>query len=99
MLALRWAALAEAGAVSAMLAQVEDDTAHFPLNAALAALTGWRGQMVEERLAQLSVTMETGLGALLAMRETGADPRSPARALWHEFAEEREAIKALLEAG
>lgn len=97
MLALRWAALADAGAISALLAHIVDDDARLPVKAALAALTGWRGQLVDERMAELSVVMEAGLGALLALREDGTDPQAPAAALWREFAEARAAIRQLLE--
>lgn len=105
MLALRWAALTDAGAVAALLARAEDgagddaqdDGAPRPINAALAALAGWRGEQVERRMAELSVVMEAGLSALLGLRESGADPQSPAAALWHEFVEARGAIQELLE--
>lgn len=98
MLALRWAALADAGAVTALLAHIADDEARLPVKAALAALTGWRGELVDQRMAELSVVMEAGLGALLALRESGVDPQVPAAALWREFAEARAAIRELLEA-
>jgi len=99
MLAMRWAALADAGAVAALLAQVDDDEARWPVKAGLGALSGWHGHLVEERMAELSATMEAGLGALLGVREAGHDPTAPAKALWREFAEARSAHRALLEAG
>ncbi len=97
MLAMRWSALADAGAVTAMLAGATDGAAHLPIKAALGALTGWRGQMVDARLASLSATMEAGLAALLEMRQQGHDPRPAAEALWREFAEARAGIAAMLE--
>lgn len=94
--AMRWAALADAGAVAAMLAQVEDEAADTPITPAFDASSPLQGERVEQAMAQLSTTMETGLGALLAVRESGANVQPAAHALWREFAEARDAIIVLL---
>ena len=95
-LALRWATIADAGNVVAVLAELTDDSAQLPINASLHSLTGWRGEMLEREMAQLSVLLETGLAGLLGVKQGGGDVAPAARALFAEYVESRATILQLL---
>jgi hypothetical protein len=96
---MRWSALSDAGNVVAALAGVEPETAtralrNFPV--LIRECPAWRRQLADNIVADLAALMEPGIAALLAVNARGADPRPAARALWHEFAQARAAVLALL---
>lgn len=96
---MRWAALGDAGAVVAAMAQMPGEIPdrqmrNFPV--LLRDCSGWRRELAENAVADLAAVMEPGLAALLALNARGADARPAARALWQEFQNARAAIVALL---
>jgi len=96
---LRWAALAEAGTVVAMLAGYEaertDNTIrNFP--ALIRDAEPWRRELAENGCADLAAVMEPGIAALLAINARGSDCKLAAQALWQEFTTARSAMLALL---
>jgi hypothetical protein len=98
-MAQRWSALHQAADVAAILAGLGEETQpremhDFP--AVIHAAGGWRRNLAEQGLADLTAVMEPGLAALLAIHERGADPAVPALALWEEFHAARCALLALL---
>jgi hypothetical protein len=95
----QWAALAEAAAVVAALADITPERAEPDFAGRLAAAQGWRRIMAENGIADLAAIMEPGLAALLSVNDRGADPRPAALALWDEYRAAREAVLALLPQG
>ncbi len=98
---MRWHALGDAGAVVATLAGLAPEPANrqlrnFPV--LIRDCVPWRRDLAENAVADLAAVMEPGLSALLAINARGADARPAARALWHEFAQARAAIMALVPA-
>ncbi len=96
---LRWAALAEAGKVVAMLAGVDGEeqdreVRSFPV--LIRDAEPWRRTLAENGCADLTAIMEPGISALLAIHARGADCRPAAYALWQEFTASRRAMLALL---
>jgi hypothetical protein len=98
---MRWAALADAANVVALLAGVEPERAtpelrNFP--ALIRDSEAWRREQAENGVADLAAVMEPGIAALLAVSARGADSRPAAMALWREFTAARAAILSLLAA-
>lgn len=96
---MRWAALAEAGKVVAMLAGTdgeEQDRAVRSFPALIRDAEPWRRSLAENGCADLTAIMEPGISALLAIHARGADCRPAAHALWQEFTAARSAILSLL---
>ena len=98
---MRWAALADAANVVALLAGLEPErpspeVRNFP--ALIRDTEAWRRQQAENGVADLAAVMEPGIAALLAVNARGADPRPAALALWREFTSARAAIMSLLPA-
>ena len=96
---MRWAAVADAANVVAMLAGLEPerttpDVRNFP--ALVRDAEAWRREQAENGVADLAAVMEPGIAALLAVNARGADPRPAAMALWREFTAARAAILSLL---
>ena len=96
---MRWAALADAANVVALLAGLEPERTsaevrNFP--ALIRDAEAWRRERAENGVADLAAIMEPGLAALLAVNARGADPRPAAMALWREFIAARAAILSLL---
>jgi hypothetical protein len=96
---MRWAALADAANVVALLAGVEPERPtpelrNFP--ALIRETETWRREQAENGVADLAAVMEPGIAALLAVNARGADPRPAAMALWREFTAARAAILSLL---
>jgi hypothetical protein len=96
---MRWAALADAANVVALLAGIEPerptaDVRNFP--ALIRDAEPWRREHAENGVADLAAVMEPGIAALLAVNARGADPRPAAMALWREFTAARSAILSLL---
>jgi hypothetical protein len=95
----RWAALAEAGKVVAMLAGVvgeENDQAARSFPALIRNADFRQQRLADNGCADLAAIMEPGISALLAIHARGADCRPAARALWQEFTTARGAMLALL---
>jgi hypothetical protein len=98
---MRWAALADAANVVALLAGIEPERTtpevrNFP--ALIRDAEAWRREQAENGVADLAAVMEPGIAALLAVNARGADPKPAAMALWREFVAARSAILALLPA-
>ena len=98
---MRWAALADAANVVALLAGIEPERPtpelrNFP--ALIRDSEPWRRERAENGVADLAAVMEPGIAALLAVNARGADPRPAAMALWREFVAARTAILSLLPA-
>lgn len=96
-LAEKWAALHDAAALVAALAQgarpPTPATDDFP--AAIRATSGWRRVLVEQGIDDLTAVMEPGIAALLAVTARSGDPTSAAMALWQEFVTARDAVLAV----
>lgn len=93
----RWATLHEAAGIVAALAGVapsDEDLTSFP--AALRHSRGWRRNLAEQGIDDLSLILQTGIAALLSARRNGAASVAPARALWDEFVTAREALVGLV---
>jgi hypothetical protein len=98
---MRWAAVADAANVVAMLAGLEPERTtpevrNFP--ALIRDAEAWRREQAENGVADLAAVMEPGIAALLAVNARGADPKPAAMALWREFIAARSAILSLLPA-
>src|SRR6187551_499935 len=96
---MRWAALADAANVVAVLAGLEPERTtaevrNFP--ALIRDAEAWRRERAENGIADLVAIMEPGLAALIAVSDRGADPQPAALALWREFAAARVALLSLL---
>lgn len=97
-IAIKWAALHQAGQAVAAIAGMEGESPSLEARAFPAIMReagGWRCQLAEQGIDDLTAIMESGLGALLAALERGADPRAAARSLWSEFVAARDAMVAL----
>jgi hypothetical protein len=97
--AMQWAALAEAADLVATLAGVEprfDPDERGGFAALIASAEAWRRERAERGVADLAAIMEPGLAALLEINARGADPRPAALALSREFTAARTAILAVL---
>ena len=98
---MRWAALADAANVVAVLAGIEPErptaeVRNFP--ALIRDAEAWRREQAENGVSDLAAVMEPGIAALLAVNARGADPKPAAMALWREFTAARSAILTLLPA-
>jgi hypothetical protein len=96
---MRWAALADAANVVAVLAGIEPERPspemrNFP--ALIRDAEAWRREQAENGVADLAAVMEPGIAALLAVNARGTDPRPAAMALWREFVAARSAVLSLL---
>lgn len=97
-MSMKWSALHDAASAAAILAGVapEPMTAgqrNFP--AVMRDAGGWRRELAEQGIEDLSAVMEPGLSALLAVHARGVDPTAAATALWREFVTARDALLAL----
>lgn len=98
MMSMKWSALHDASGAVAMLAGIASETMrpevrNFP--AVMRDAGGWRRELAEQGVDDLSALMEPGLAALLAVHARGLDPSAPALALWNEFHAARNALLAL----
>lgn len=96
---MRWAALADAGAVVGALAGYEAEEPNMTVRGFPELIEGsphWRRELAERAIDELAAIMEPGIAALLAVNARGADPGPAAQALWQEFSEARAAILELL---
>jgi len=98
-MSMKWSALHDAVGVVGMLAgraaePTRPEIRNFP--AVMRDTGGWRRDLAEQGIADLSAVMEPGLAALLAVHARGANPSVPALALWQEFHAARAALLALV---
>jgi hypothetical protein len=98
-LSMRWSALHDAASAIASLAGIEPE----PMNAqqrnfpaVMRDSGGWRRELAEQGVEDLTAILEPGLSALLAVHARGADATSPAGALWEEFCRARDALLSLM---
>ncbi len=95
---MKWSALHDAGGVVAKLAGVTLEPMGAEMRAFPAVMRdtgGWRRNLADQGVADLSAVMEPGLAALLAIHARGADTAPAALALWQEFQTARAALLAL----
>ncbi len=97
-MSMKWSGLHDAASVVAMLAGVAPE----PMDATLRNFPivvrdagGWRREMAEQGIEDLSAIMEPGISALLAVHARGGNPAAAALALWNEFLAARSALLAL----
>jgi hypothetical protein len=95
----KWSALHDAATVVGTIAGVGDaplrpEVLEFPLRMGDAG--GWRRDLAEQGIEDLTAIMEPGLSALLAVHSRGASAVAPAHALWHEFIAARDALLTLV---
>ncbi len=97
-MSMKWSALHDAANVVAMLAGIaaepmRADVRNFP--AVMRDAGGWRRDLAEQGIDDLSAIMEPGLAALLAVNARGVGPGAAALALWQEFHAARSALLEL----
>jgi len=97
-LARQWQALHRAASAVAALGGIPLETLNaeardFPERIAL--VSGWRGGLARQGVADLAAVMEPGLTALISVHSRGADPAPAARALLQEFTDARDALLTL----
>lgn len=95
---MKWSALHDAAGVVATLAGIapeplRPEVRNFP--AVMRDAGGWRRELSEQGIDDLSAIMEPGLAALLAVHARGVDPASAALALWQEFHAARTGLLSL----
>ena len=98
-MSVQWAALQDAAAAVATLAGLAPEKTsaqirNFP--ALIRDAGGWRQELAERGIADLSAIMQPGLTALLAVNARGQVATAPALTLWREFHNARAAILALV---
>ena len=97
-MSMKWSALHDAAGVVAMLAglaaePMRPEVRNFP--ALMRDSGGWRRNLAEQGIDDLSAVMEPGRAALLAVHARGINPATAALALWQEFCAARAALLAL----
>ena len=101
-LSMKWSALHDAAGAVATIARavppaVSPEIRNFP--AVMRDAGGWRREIAEQGIDDLTAIMEPGLTALLAAVARGANPAAAAAALWQEFLSARDAMLALAPRG
>ena len=97
-MSMKWSALHDAVAVVGSLTgmapeAMRPEVRNFP--AMMRDVGGWRRDLAEQGIDDLSAVMEPGLAALLAIHARGVNPAPAALALWQEFHAARAALLAL----
>ncbi len=97
-MSMKWSALHDAvavvGSLTGMAAEaMRPEVRNFP--AMMRDVGGWRRELAEQGIEDLSAVMEPGLSALLAIHARGVNPAPAALALWQEFHAARAALLAL----
>jgi hypothetical protein len=97
-MSMKWSALHDAvavvGSLTGMAPEVmRPEIRNFP--AMMRDVGGWRRELAEQGIEDLSAVMEPGLAALLAIHARGVNPAPAALALWQEFHAARAALIAL----
>ncbi len=101
-LSMRWNALHDAaGAVAAMagLDAEKPSAAMRGFPSAIRDAGGWKLELAEQGIADMSAMLQPGLAALLAVNARGQDATAAALTLWREFHAAREALLALVPQG
>ncbi|MFN5902966.1 MAG: hypothetical protein ACK439_08390 [Novosphingobium sp.] len=98
-MSMQWAALHDAAGIVALLAGItaepmKPEVRNFP--AVMRDTGGWRRNLAEQGIADLSAVMEPGIAAILAVQARGANPGAAALALWQEFLTARAGLLALV---
>jgi hypothetical protein len=98
-LSLKWSALHDAavavGAIAGLAGEpMRPAVRNFP--AVMRDAGGWRRELAEQGIEDLTAVMEPGLSALLAAHARGVNPAAAAQALWREFIAARDALLALV---
>jgi hypothetical protein len=98
-MSIQWAALHDAAAAVAAMAGLaaEKPTAqvrNFP--ALIKDAGGWRYELANNGVADLSAIMRPGVKALLAVSARGQDPTAAALSLWREYHHARSALLGLV---
>jgi len=101
-MSMKWSALHDAAGIVAMLAgrtpePMRPELRNFP--AIVRDAGGWRREMAEQGVDDLSVIMEAGIAALLAVHARGVDAGPAAVSLWEEFQLSRAALLDLVPEG
>ena len=98
-MSMKWSALHDAATVVATLAGLAAETMRADLRnfpALMRDAGGWRRDLAEQGIEDLSAVMEPGLAALLAVHARGADCAPAALALWQEFHAARAGLLTLV---
>lgn len=101
-MSVQWAALQDAAAAVAALAGLAAERPSAQLRnfpALIRDAGGWRLELAERGIADLTAIMQPGLTALLAVNARGQDATAAALTLWREFHATRSAILALVPQG
>ena len=98
-LSMKWSALHDAATAVAAIAGTEPlpltpEVRNFP--AVIRDAGGWRRELAEQGVEDLTAVMEPGLTALLAAMARGVVPSAAAAALWQEVLAARDAMLALV---
>lgn len=101
---MRWAALHNAAAAVASLAQLPpEQLAGEPRSgealdfaAIIARLPDWKASLLDHGLDDVAAFMQSGLAALIAVKADGREPAAAAAALWAEFDHARASLLDLL---
>lgn len=94
-LSMKWSALHDAAQAIASIAGIQApgmSQAQRAFPALMRDAGGWRRELGEQGIEDMSAMLESGLGALLAALARGASPRPAATALWEEFCRARDAL-------
>lgn len=100
-LSMKWSALHDAAAAVATIAGGQAPPLPQAVRAYPAVMRdagGWRRDLAEQGIEDLTAIMEPGLAALLAALARGANPKSAAIALWREFVQARDSLLLLIPA-
>jgi len=97
-LSMKWSALHDAARAVSQIAGLAPETMaagvrDFP--ATMRDAGGWRRELAEQGIEDISAFMEPGLSALLAVMARGGGPQPAALALWREFTGARDALLKL----
>ncbi|MEP7222335.1 MAG: hypothetical protein ABI673_06660 [Novosphingobium sp.] len=101
-MSMKWSALHNAAGVIAALAGLAAEPMSLPVRnfpALIRDSGGWRREVAEQGVDDLSVILEAGIAALLAVHARGVDARPAAEALWQEYLSARGALLALVPDG
>jgi hypothetical protein len=98
-MSMKWSALHDAAEVLAAMAGIategmRPELRNFP--AAMRDVGGWRRDLAQQGIDDLTAVIEPGIAALLAVNARGISPASAALALWQEFQAARGALLTLL---
>ena len=98
-ISMRWNALHDAADAVALMAGLEPEKPSgavraFPIQ--IRDIGGWKLELAEQGIADMSAMLQPGLGALLAVSARGQDATAPALTLWREFHAAREALLKLV---